>query len=101
MFSKKSKIISDKQNLVNYIDGIDVYNSELLIKLNDPGIERESYEITVYEYRPDLIAEDFYGSTSYTGLVVLMSSRGLETYTKGSVLKLIPKVKLDNILSNM
>lgn len=101
MFTKSSKIISDRQNLTNYIEGFDVYNSSLLIKLNDPNIERVDYEITVYEYRPDLIAEDFYGSSSYMGLLILMSSRGLETYTSGSILKLIPKETLDNILSNM
>lgn len=101
MFTKESKIINNKQNLSNYISGFDVYNSSLLIYLNDPQIERENYEIMTYTFRPDLIAEDYYGDASYEGLVVLMASIGLENYTKGSVIQLIPKSVLDNILSNI
>lgn len=101
MFTKESKIISNKQNLSNYISGYDVYNSSILIYLNDPSIERDYYEITTYTFRPDLIAKDYYGSTDYEGLVILMASRGLQDYTKGSIIQLIPKNVLDNILSNM
>lgn len=101
MFTKESKIINNKQNLSNYISGYDVYNSSLLIYLNDPQIERENYEIMTYTFRPDLIAQDYYGDVSYEGLVVLMASIGLESYTKGSVIQLIPKSVLDNILSNI
>ena len=101
MFTKESKIINNKQNLSNYISGYDVYNSSLLIYLNDPQIERENYEIMTYTFRPDLIAQDYYGDISYEGLVVLMASIGLESYTKGNVIQLIPKSVLDNILSNI
>lgn len=101
MYTKDSKIISNKQNLSNYISGYDVYNSSLLIYLNDPQIEREPYVINTYEFRPDLIANDYYGSTDYEGLVILMASRGLETYTKGSIIQLIPKATLENILKNI
>lgn len=101
MYTKKDVIISNKENLSNYIDGIDVYNSSILVYLNNPIIERESYEITAYEYRPDLIAEDYYGSVSYAGLLMLQAARGLETYKQGAILKLIPKRILDNILSNI
>lgn len=101
MFTKESKIISNKQNLSNYISGFDVYNSSLLVYLNDPSIERESYVINTYTFRPDLIAIDYYGSSNYEGLVVLMAAQGLENYTKGSVLQLIPKATLDNILKNI
>ena len=101
MFTKESKIINDKQNLSNYISGFDVYNSSLLVYLNDPQIERENYEIMTYTFRPDLIAIDYYGDISYEGLVVLMASIGLENYTKGTVIQLIPKSTLDSILSNI
>lgn len=101
MFNKKDVIISNKENLSNYIEGIDVYNASILVYLNNPNIEKESYEITAYEYRPDLIAEDYYGSASYAGLLMLQAARGLETYKRGSILKLIPKIVLDNILSNI
>lgn len=101
MFTKESKIINNKQDLSNYISGYDVYNSSLLIYLNDPQIERENYEIMTYTFRPDLIAQDYYGDVSYEGLVVLMASIGLESYTKGNVIQLIPKSVLDSILSNI
>lgn len=101
MYTKNSKITSNKQNLSNYISGFDVYNASILVYLNDPGVKKEYYEITTYTFRPDLIAEDYYGSANYEGLVVLMASRGLQTYTKGSIIQLIPKPVLDNILSNI
>lgn len=101
MYTKASKIISNKQNLSNYFSGFDVYNSSLLVKLNDPSIIRDSYEITTYTFRPDLIAEDYYGSNDYSGLVILMAARRLQTFTKGSIIQLIPKSTLDNILSNI
>lgn len=101
MFSKQSKIIGEKQNLSNYISGIDVYNSLILVKLSDPDIKREDYEITTHIYRPDLIAKDYYGSEDYSGFVMLQAARSLETYTKGSIIRLIPKSQLDTILKNM
>lgn len=101
MYKKKSTILNNKVNLSNYIDGYDIYNSEFLEKLNDPSIQRVDYEITTYEFRPDLIAEDFYGSTNYLGIVVLTAARGLETYTRGSIIKLIPPITLENILNNL
>lgn len=101
MFKKDSKIVSNIQELSNYISGFDIYNSSILIYLNDPKIEREDYEITNYEYRPDLIAKDYYGSSNYMGLLILMASRDLSTFKRGSVLKLIPKNILDEILKMM
>lgn len=101
MYNKSNSIISNKENLTNYIDGYDIYNSYLLVVLNDPSIPRVSYEITAYEYRPDLLAKDFYGSTNYMGLLILQASRGLETYKRGSILTLIPKNTLDSILSSI
>ncbi len=101
MYSKANKIISDKAELSNYIEGFDVYNSQLIEKMKDPDLPKVMYEITVYEYRPDLIAQDFYGSDAYTALILLQNGVGLEFYTKGAVLELIPKSAIDNILSKM
>lgn len=101
MFKNSSKIINRVEDLSNYVSGIDVYNSALLDKLRDPGINRELYEITSFEYRPDLISEDYYGSPDYLGLLLIQGARGLEDYKKGEVLRLIPKSTLDNIISNL
>lgn len=101
MYKNSSKIINKVEDLSNYIEGIDIYNSLLLTKLKDPGLTKEYYEITNYEYRPDLIARDYYGSTSYLGLLLLQGARGLDGYVRGAVLRLIPKNVLDDLISKL
>lgn len=101
MFKSDSKIINSTEDLSNYIQGYDLYNSLLLDRLRDPGLPFEYYEITVYEYRPDLIARDFYGSTDYLGLVLVQNGMGQEGYRRGAVLKLIPKNVLSTIISGI
>ena len=101
MYSKTNKIFSSISGLENYIDGCDVYNSKLLLLLNNPGIEKESYMILNYQYRPDLIAKDFYGDTSYEGLLVLQLAMPLSEYKTGTVLHLIPKSTLESILNSL
>lgn len=101
MYKKSGRIISNKFSLSNYIDGADVYNSELLLKLHNPNLRRDYYEISVYEYRPDLIAKDFYGSDTYTGLVIIQNGFGLENYTKGTVIELIYKTDIDKLIQSL
>lgn len=101
MYTKNNTIISDRTELANYIEGNDVYNASLLIYLNDPRIERVDYTITAFEYRPDLLAKDFYGSTSYQGLFLLQTGTALELLRKGTIVQLIPKRTLDGILGNI
>lgn len=101
MFIKQSEIKNSKVDLCNYISGIDIFNSLLLSKLMDTSIDRVDYEITTHQYRPDLIAKDFYGSVDFTGLVLLQARRGLETFTKGSIIQLIPPQILNTILENL
>lgn len=101
MYKKKEIILSSKESLANYIDGFDIYNSTLLYEMNDPYLPRENYEITVYEYRPDLIARDFYGSEKYTDLLFIQCAKTLSDFKKGTVLSLIPKKILDEILKKM
>lgn len=101
MYAKESRIIGARENLSNYIEGEDVYNSLFLHIINDPTIERSLYQITVYEYRPDLIARDFYGSEDYLGILLVQVGINLEQYKKGTVLSLIPKSIIDGVLANM
>lgn len=101
MYSKSSNIIVSNLHLSNYLDGFDVYNSKLLYKLSNPYIEKTLYEINMYEYRPDLIALDFYGSTSYLPYVLISSGMSLDCFKKGTVIKLIPRSVLDNIIKSM
>lgn len=97
MYTRESKISSSDSNITPYIDGIDIYNSKLLYLLSDPSVERESYEITVYEYRPDLIAKDFYGSEDYLPYVILSTGLRLSQFNKGRILSLITKEEINRL----
>lgn len=101
MFKKEKRIIGTKQNLNNYVEGYDVYNSYFLHVITDPTITKTPYEITVYEYRPDLIAEEFYGSKDYLGILLVQTGLSLEQYTRGTILELIPKYTIDLAIGNM
>ena len=101
MYTRAQKIITSTENLSNYIDGKDIYNSKLLAMLSDTSVDKIAYQITTYEYRPDLIAQEFYGSTSYSGFVILQAARGLEELKRGSYILLISKDDLTRIISNL
>jgi hypothetical protein len=99
MYTKTTKTGSYKQDLSTYIDGYDLYNSRLLDILKDPSIETKDYIIKTNEYRPDLIAQDFYGDSKYMGIMMITCGIGLENYKRGVTLKLIPLTTLLNILN--
>lgn len=101
MYSKENKIFSGLSKLENYIEGNDIYNSKLLFLLGDPNIIRNEYKILNYQYRPDLIAKDFYGDVSYLGLLILQTGLPLSEYKIGRSLQLIPKESLDILLSSL
>lgn len=101
MYRKNNTIVGSKNELGNYIEGADIYNSALLSLIDDPNIPKSLYTITIYEYRPDLIAREFYGSEEYLGILVYQVGIGLENYVKGTVLKLIPKETIDLFIKNI
>ena len=101
MYTKSGKIIKNQTEISNYILDTDIYNSKLLYQLSDPNLEKVSFEIKIYEYRPDLIAKEFYGSTDYTPYVLLSSGLKLEHLKKGAVISLVPKNILDNIIKSI
>ena len=101
MYSKANKVSSGIEDIVNYISGCDVYNSKLIEQLRDPSLPREQYEIKTFEYRPDLIAQDFYGSTNYEGLLMIQTGSTLTNFRKGTTLTLIPKSNLDSLLRSI
>lgn len=101
MYKKFNQIIISPRNLQNYVEGVDVYNSTLFYRLQDPYLTREDYEIDVYEYRPDLIAKDFYGSEDYQGIVIFQNHLPLTEYHKGKVLKLISRSVIETILDSL
>lgn len=101
MYRKNKTILASKEDLGNYIEEYDVYNSLLLLRLSDTSLEKELYQITTFEYRPDLIAKDYYSSESYLSYVLLQGGRSIENYKKGAILQLIPKNILDSIIASI
>lgn len=101
MYTKGNTMISSKEELSNYVEGLDLFNSQFLYMLTNPELERQVYEITVYEYRPDLIAEDFYGSTKYTGIVMAQVGVGLAGLKRGNKILLLSSSAISEILSSM
>ena len=101
MYTRANKVSSGIEDVVNYIYGYDVYNSKLIEQLRDPSLPREQYEIKTFEYRPDLIAKAFYGSTNYEGLLMIQTGSTLTNFKKGVTLNLIPKSNLDSLLRSI
>ena len=101
MYKKSGNILTNRLDLSNYVEGFDLYNSTLILKLTDSELPRENYIISNYEFRPDLIAKDIYGSTKYMGILLITQAAGLEAYTKGTVLSIIPKDVVDKIIGNI
>lgn len=101
MYTRQNVVSSSYEDVVNYIEGFDVYNSKLIELLRSPGIEREEYEIKTSEYRPDLIAKNYYGSDKYEALLMIQTGTTLVNYKKGETLMLIPKRILDSLLKSI
>ena len=101
MYRKADKITRSVIDPSNYIDGFDIYNSKFLAQINDPDLQRNFYEVRVNEYRPDLIAQDFYGSSDYMGILLLQTKMTLGDFKRGTVLSLLPKETIDSIIKNI
>lgn len=101
MYNKPIKYSYTSEELSNYIEGNDVYNSSFLSIISNSTFPKITYVITEYEYRPDLIAREIYGSTSYEGLLMIQTGLVLSDYTKGRKLEIFSKSTLDTILNNL
>lgn len=101
MYNKPTKYTYTSEELSNYIEGNDVYNSSFLSIISNSAYPRITYVITEYEYRPDLIAREIYGSSTYEGLLMIQTGLVLEDYTRGRKLEILSKATLDSILGNL
>lgn len=101
MFEKSKVIISNRLELGNYISGFDVYNSLLLNRLLDPTLTKERYKIVNYEYRPDLVAKDIYGSEDYMAILLITTGKKVEEFKKGEYLDVLPKLVVDSIIDSI
>lgn len=100
MYTKQNKIITSKEEITNYVEGIDIFNSKFLYELRKPELNREVYTVTIYEYRPDLIAQDFYGDVKYEGILMLQVGR-LENLVRGNRILLVSRSDVNSILSRI
>lgn len=99
MFKRdKQKLTNNTKDIINYVDGFDVYNSVFMDLVKNSFYERVPYEIRTFEFRPDLIAEDIYGDSKYLGIFMITCGVGLEGLYKGAVISIIPKEILDEII---
>lgn len=101
MYKKPTKYTYTREELSNYIEGNDVFNSSFLSILSNPDLPRISYTITEYEYRPDLIANEIYGSSSYEGILMLQTGLSLSDYKNGRIITVLSKTVLDSVLNNL
>ena len=84
MYNKPTKYTYTSEELSNYIEGNDIYNSSFLSIISNPAYPKITYVISEYEFRPDLIAREVYGSTSYEGLLMIQTGLIISDYTKGN-----------------
>lgn len=99
MYTRPKRIYTNLKNLENYIEEGDVYNSLLLFYLQDPMLETEEYTVKT-SYRPDLIAEEFYGDVGYEPFVILQLKTPINQVTQGRTFRLIPREAIDQLLKD-
>lgn len=100
MFKQNKLINTNKTELADFIEGQDIFNSLLISEMNRPGIMKTIYTVTT-DYRPDLVALEFYGSENYLGILLLQTSPSLSVFKKGTQLKLLPKETIDEIITRL
>ena len=100
MYTKPSRIYTDRKNLENYINGADVYNSLLLFYLQDSDLETLEYTVKT-PYRTDIMAEEFYGDVGYEPFVILQLKTPINKVTRGRSFNLITKEELTKILEKI
>lgn len=100
MYTRPKRIYTDLKKLENYIEGEDVYNSLLIFYLQDTSLETSEYVVKT-PYRPDLMAEEFYGDVGYEPFVILQLKCQIDQVTRGRVFNLITKSEIDRILDKI
>lgn len=104
MYKRSSSyLISNDINPLRYIEntelaGLDLANSTLLYMI-DNETEYEQYTVTRYERRIDLIAQEVYGNTNYSWLLMYINRIDVNDIVRGVKLNYIPYTRLEAILS--
>lgn len=85
-----------------FIENDDYVNSELLWKLDEfEEDEYETYTITKYEHRIDLISKEIYGHEKYSWILLYINRVSLEDLVRHKVLNYIPIDKLTEIINSV
>jgi hypothetical protein len=92
-FVKSNEVSPDK-----FIDGEDIWNSELMYLL-DQETDLKEYYVTKYEKRIDLISVDIYGEERYSWILLHLNRINLEDIVRGINIKYIPINRLREIIS--
>lgn len=100
MYTRPKRIYTDLKRIENYVEGSDVYNSLLLLRLQDTTLETSEYTVKT-PYRTDIIAEEFYGDVGYEPFVILQLKVTIDQVTRGRVFRLITKSVIDSILDKI
>lgn len=97
---ERSQQRSATGDISSFVDGYDLFNSKLITILGNV-VDRLYYTITNYEYRPDLICKEIYGSEDYLTIFLMLSGMSTEDFTKGSTVPYINKNVLDSIMERI
>ena len=97
---KRSFVKSDNASPNLFIEGDDIFSSGLLHKV-DKCSDRETYLVTRYEHRIELISKEIYGDEKYSWLLLYMNRMSVEDVVRGAVIKYILKAQLDAIIDSL
>lgn len=86
---------------IESINGVDdIANSTLLYRL-DREVTRRQYTVTKYEHRWDLIANELYGSVSYSWILEYTTRIPESQLVRGVTFEYIPLATMKSIISSV
>ena len=69
----KNKRNTNKNDIISYIDGDDIYNSELIKKYIDSNITKSTYLTNKSDKRSDLLSTKLYGDYKMESFIYLLN----------------------------
>lgn len=101
MFTRQRSFVkSDNVSPNLFIDGDSIFSSELLHKI-DKCSDRETYLVTKYEHRIDLISKEIYGDDKYSWLLLYMNRKVVGDIVRDTTLRYILKQQLDAMIDSL
>lgn len=102
MYTRTKQFIKSSANLSPnlFIDGNDIHNSEVLVKL-DRLKDRKLYEITKFEHRIDLISNDIYKTSDYSWVLLYMNRIKIEDLVRGTYIEYVPEDEIRNVINSL